>query len=496
VAAQPLAEQAVPDPATIAQLSERPLLRDVADAMAQFRADEEAALPVLDRLLAKLPRPTPLRGFVQFLRARGLYQTDRLVATQDALEESIRLLPQHSAPLILASRFEAYRDRSEPSVTYLLRAMDIDPKSVARIEDYELGNILGRIPQDRGSALRQRLVQRLFDIGWRGEGPSLRSGLARELIEAHVKSGDLPRARALLPQLVDPTDARLLLTQVRYQALWPQIEEWAGPMQSRLWAVYLEELRASWRASRHYDRAGDYLGALAAADRHKPIVDEFLPLFRDLDAFDDYDLLWMAPRVAASLAQLGRWNDLEALFTSTMNVWPPGSDANALNLIANRGRYRYFRGDHEAAVVDLRAAIRDAGRRGGEVSAHALAPMHHYLACALHRLGRGEEALQSVEYVLNIGSAWSSALLHLCLDQVDEARDALLAGLTVETQRDDVITFMQPDNAAPLPTPVARRLAELRAKLKQDPRLLAALAEHGRILPYRAADGAALAKAP
>jgi tetratricopeptide (TPR) repeat protein len=278
----------------------------------------------------------------------------------------------------------------------------------------------------------------------------------------------------------------------RLEPLWPELEAWGGPRQQDLWRLHLNELRAQWKSSEDHERARDYIYALRRANHYSQIVADFLPLFADPDPEKDYDTLWIAAPLASSLAQLGRWDEADALLTRLLLVWPVGKDANALNLIANRGRLRYERGKQAEAIADLSVAIADGERREGEVSASALASMHLALACSLHELRRDAEAIPSSAYVLGNGFWVTRAKLHLCFGRQEAARDALLAGLENESEREQVVDFMQIENEPPAPSELERRLAERRRALLQDPQLLAAVARHGRILTYPLRAGAPL----
>jgi tetratricopeptide (TPR) repeat protein len=494
LAASPAGAELLPRAESIATPAESEALKDLTG----FEPGEqtEADLVRLDAVLTKLRGATPLRGLVQALRAQILFDADRFDEARDAVEESIRLLPGYSGPLLLATRVEAYSDRGLEAVSYLLRASLVDPQFVRAIPDYELNNILSRVPQNGGSELYTQMAERLFAIGWRGEGLILRSTLAAHVIAARLDAGSAESARPLLPHLVDPRDVQWLLMQKRYERFWPALAEWGGEVQERLWPHFLTELGARWAVSREHDDARAYLGALAVANRHQRIVTEFLPLFSNLEEERDYNIQWLAAPLAASLAQLGRWDEVDALFSKALKTWPAGSDANALNLLANRGKFRYLRGDFAGAVGDLRAAIADGRRRGGEVSVHALAPMHQVLACSLHRLGRRAEADRSIPVVLQHSSSSNIAKLYLCLGRREDARKALLAGLAIWPQQDDVVRFVQLENGPPLPNDVARAAASSRRSLAEDPEILAAVAPYGRVLPYAAGAGANVAGKP
>lgn len=488
---QALLAERLPDPQQIAAPSETQALNEVVATMAQRRTAADG-LRRLDVALSHLREPTPLRGFVQYLRGSALRQQQKVEPAREAFEESIRLLPRYSGPLLAASGLELYADRPAQSTDYLLRASEIDPEIVRQIPDYELNNLVSRLGAREDVVRRQRLAERLFAIGWLGESLVLRSSLAEDLIEARLQDGDTEGARALLPRLVNPEDVREILAQNRYRDFWADLEHWSGPRQERLWPPYLRELRAKWQASRDRQYALPYARGLAAAGHYRTLVREMLPLFSsDLDPRRDYDLQWVAAIVADGLARLGRWDDLDAMYGRAVRAWPLGGDANALNIAANRARYLLYGGNAGAALREIDAAIADAARRADEVSATPLARMHFYRACALHELGRDSEAASSVRMVLlRTDQPSLAADLHLCFDRPDAARSALIAALRREELRDDVIQYVQLDDDAPDRSDYQRMLWGRRRALKADPVLLREVEKHGRVLPYTLSAGA------
>jgi hypothetical protein len=486
-----LRAERLPDPQRIATPSEGAALAEIVALMSERRTAREG-LRRLDAILPRLAEPTPLRGFVQYLRGSALRQQERGQEAREAFEESIRLLPGFSGPLLAAAGLEAYDDRPGQAVDYLLRASEIDPDIVRQIPDYELNNIVTRLGAREDAARRRQLAERLFAIGWLGESLALRSSLARDLIEAKVESGDLEAARRLLPRLLNPADVRELLVENQYQSLWPDLDRWSGPRQARLWPPYLRELRAKWQASQDRQYALPYARALSEAGHYRTLVRDMLPLFStSLDANRDYDLQWVAMPLAEALARLGRWNDIETMYAQALRAWPLGRDANALNIIANRGRLRLYAGDAEGALRDLDASIADAESRAAEVSANPLAAMHLARACALHQLGRDADAAASVRIVLQrTQEPTYAADLHLCFDRPAAARSALIAALRHEELRDDVIEYLQPEDEPPMQSDYGRTLAARRRALQSDPALLREVGKYGRVLPYALSAGA------
>ena len=90
------AQISLPPPA---DATEQALLPEVGALLGSGHAD----LAKLDALLARLPRPTPLRGMVQLARGVMLNQPDRVAEATMAAEEAARLLPEQPGPKLLLS---------------------------------------------------------------------------------------------------------------------------------------------------------------------------------------------------------------------------------------------------------------------------------------------------------------------------------------------------------------------------------------------------------
>jgi tetratricopeptide (TPR) repeat protein len=487
----PAAAELLPRPEQITTPRERPALRRLAAMVTGRYAAPADPLPELDRMLGYAGEPTPLRGFIQYLRAYQLFYANRGREAGQAIDESIRLLPAYTGPLMLGASIEAFNDRPAKGVDYLLRAIALAPEDAREVDDFNLDNLVARLNQHHEGRRLELLAERLFAIGWQGDDLVLRSSIAQGLIRARVRAGDIAGARAVLPNLVLPDDARALLVMNEYRAIWPDIEAWTGPRQSRQWETYLRESGARWHASGDPETASPYVRALRRAGHYRTIVRDMLPaLMRQLDRLRDYDKVWAVAPVADALAQLGRWDEAEALFAHALRIWPLGSDANALNITANQARFRLSRGDWTGALSTIEATLADVPRWGGEVSPAPLAAMHLVRACALHRLGRGDEALSSIAIVVQAASLETVIALYQCLDRPDAARAALIDALGRDGARDEAVEFAQIDETPPVPSEFGRELKERENRLRMDPAVREAVARYGRILPYSGHAGA------
>lgn len=464
------------------------LVRDLATVQ---RPDFKRLLAILDRSLADLPRPTMLRGSVQMMRAAALNATGRQGEAMAAIEESIRLLPDYSSPLMAAAELHTYSNNPGLAADDLLRASRINPDAVRALPDYHLDALMLRLEAVRDLRRARVLGDRLLAIGWTGSGVRGRSALAKVAIQRAVAEGDIARARRLVPDLLDPGAAYELLALTSFRPIWADLEAWGGPMLSSQWRMYLDEARRRWEASGDLQRGADYATALRAAGDDDRVIATFLPSFDAPHVAErDWPMLFIAPRVASALMARGRIDEALSVYDRAARTWPPGSSANALNLAANRAA-ALLNGDRPAeALKQIDLAIDNSHRWPREVNSNAIASMHRVRACALHALGRGDEAAISGIIAAQAGHARQEAEVAICAGDLAAARAAIVKGLTHPEERPDLISFLQREGKPPIPSAYGR-IQRTRADLiRADPIILAAIAPYGRVMAYAVNDGA------
>jgi tetratricopeptide (TPR) repeat protein len=486
LASAPAAAEPLPKPEAVALPDERPLLPELLAALSPG-GDIAAAAARYDAVLAKLPRQTPLRGFVQFFRAQALMRPEsgRQPEALAAIEESIRLLPQHGAPLFVAAGFYAYGDEPGKAVDYLLRAARVDPPILHRLNDYEANNLLLRLGESNDRLRRVTLSERLLDIGWRGGRSGTTSAMAFEVLQARIDSGNVTGASAMLPRIVTPALLVRLLTEKKYEPLRAAAEDWAGPRLEKQWPIYLRQARSEWEASNDLEAGRTYAAALDAAGHDETLIGTFAPLFnKPIDPKRQPPLIFIASPVAGALARRGRWDEALAIYDSALKAWPAGEAALALNLSANRARTLVMRGDFAGGLAALDGVVADAAKWGGEVNHGALAAMHLYRACALAALGRSAEDVTSSATVAARRSVDPSAYIRLliCKNDLPAARKVMSDALADDELRNEVLPMFRPPAEKPYDSDYARTIAARFEKLRQDPSLRAAAAKHSRLL--------------
>ena len=475
----------LPELDSAVRADEMQLLGPLLAALASGDDDAGSAVAALDSVLAKVGQPTTFRGMVQFFRAQGLLDLDRNAEAIEAIDESIRLLPGYSAPLLVAANVYAYQNQPGIGADYLLRASRIDPASVRKFDDYDVGNIMRRLAVARDEKRIGALADRLLEINWTGQELGSQSALAQTAIQRHVDAGNVAAARTLVPKLLVPAHAHALLIDNRYRSIWTDVEEWSGNRLQNLWRTYLNEARDRWSASQASTALDDYVGALSSARHYKTVIKVASPaLFRSLQPDKDIELQPIFLMLGHALASEGNWKEIERMYDNAARAWPLGSDTNALNLEGNRARFLLSSGQAAKAEQVIDRVIADARRRGNQVNLDALSAMHQVRACALREVGRPGNAATSVARALAAATPNAAATLHICMGDIPAARLALLAGLKDETRRLNVLQFMQPSADDQPPSDYSKRLVQGSRELRSDPTLIAEAEKYGRILPY------------
>lgn len=483
----------MPLPSQLVSPQEAALLPDLKRAQVEAEAKHiDASLAILDTVLSQMTSPTPFRGAVQMLRAELLQRSRRPEDAATAVEESIRLLPGYSGPLLSGFRIYTYNHREGDAVDLLLRATSIDPQIVRLlVTDYDLQAIVGRLDGLKDTRRVQALSERLLAIGWRGSLMGSRAELAQHAIDARVKEGRYAEARALLPEIIQPSQLYGMLADKRYEPLWPDIEKWGGPKLARAWSVYLPEARARWEASHSSVNAREYIKALGRADRDSEIAKTFFPVFTGpLDHQKDYELVFGVAALARSLGHLDRWADAQKVYDAAARFWSLGEDVNGLNVTANEANFLLSKGEASRALQLTQRSLEVADLARGEVNTDAIRAMHSTRVCALAELGRGAEAKLSLALATSSTNPELVATTYLCINDLAAAREALIASLRNEDQREDAIGVVQRPSLRTAPSAYDQKQRLRGDRLRADPAILGELAKVGRLLPFTLSDGA------
>lgn len=481
----------LPRPDQVADANEQPLVGPVFGSLViNMPSNPPAALAEVDKALAKATNPTPFRGLLLFARSGILSEMDRDAEALTAIDQSITLLPRYAGPLVAGSKRYAYTDRPDRAADYVQRAIMVDALTVRVFDDQQISSIMLRLKESSDNRRARRLAVTLVENDWQEGDASTMSMIARMAAEQYLSDNKVDAARAIIPRVLDPDDTYAMLAQKSYQPLWSTIEQWAGPRLSNQWPVYLINMRDRWKSSARFDDGLDYANALLAANADAALVEEFLPaLNRPLDAKKDYDVVYLAPKIAGALTRLGRSNEALALYEKLQIVWPLNSNASALNIGLNRAYLLQSLGRYDESLRAFDIALKAAKAFGSEVNSNAWRRSHASRACSLFQMGRASEAM-TIALSINQLPAPNLADLYFCMDQPGKARELYLRDLKMDDLRSGVIMALQPTAIKwPAGSPMEKLQSQKRA-LAYDPTLLEAVEPYGRIMPYALEDSA------
>ena len=172
MAAGPVAAQLrLPEPL---DANERALLPQIGGTL----GSGHATLAELDALLAKLPRPSPLRGAVQLMRASILGAADRSSDAVAAADEAARLLPDLPQPKLLLTYLLTFTGAPQRAADLWLEASRQSPEVARESDAYTLDALAGRL-EEMGDTKRARLlVARMGEIGFSHQLAPDRVGMA------------------------------------------------------------------------------------------------------------------------------------------------------------------------------------------------------------------------------------------------------------------------------------------------------------------------------
>lgn len=478
--AMPAAAQ-LPDPMAMTEdQADRAVLPEVADVIASRQPD----LVRLDAVLAKLPRPTPLRGMVQAIRAAVLAMRPDPAPAAAAVEEAMRLLPDDPRPKIIASRIYTFSGAPQRAADLWMQASRLSPETARTSDRYVMMALVGRLNDIGDRARADRLAARLGEIGFAAGLAPERSGAALAHTREAVRTQDIAEAQRSITAIGDPGDLLSLYTDRDYAALWPQIAQWAGDDLSSQSRRYLEELRGDWQAADDFETATPYARRLAQMRAYPAVVALFLPMLdRPKTGEWPAGIEFLTPVVARSLLQVGRGAEARALLAKVAAALPADHSANALNIDGSYLTLAATEADWPQVVARGDAFLARARTQPDLINSSATLAVQALRACALTRLGRTDDAASAAADVLRAAAfAPGPALdLHLCRGDVAAARALLIARLAEAPTRAWALGVIQP--AKPdVSTPLARLRSPVEAAVRSAPDVIAAATKVGRIL--------------
>ncbi|MEG3089850.1 hypothetical protein [Sphingomonas sp. PB1R3] len=443
----------------------------------------------LNMVLAKLPRPTPLRGMVQTVRAGVLANQKDAGPAVAAIEEALRLLPDDPRPKLVAAGIFTFSGSPQRAADLWIEVSRVAPDYARMTDRYMIMALAGRLV-DIGDRVRaDRLNARLAEIGFStGVAPD-RSHAALARTREAWRDQRTEDAAASVSAIGDPNDLLTIYIDRGYADLWPRIADWAGPDLTGQSRRYLEELRADWQTADSFETAAPYARQLASMQAYKAITTLFLPMFDrvrpDPDAEQQEGAEFLAPIVARALLLQGREAEARGLLAKVAAAMPADDQGNALNIDGAYLTLASLQTDWPEVVKRADLFLARAKSLGPSVNRSATLQVEAWRACALHRLGRKDAAQRAAANVflteaLMPGTAMD---LYLCRGDSAGARALVVSRLADLSSRDWALRFVQPVSADLVVTPLDRLIKPVEQAVRSAPDVIAAANKVGRILP-------------
>ena len=419
-----------------------PMIERADALLAKGKAKEAIA----QLLKAEKAAPTAeIQAIVATTRGLALRDMGDRAAAMTAFGEAERASPGNPAVRMMLFGI-GMQSRDLDLANESLNALIDNYPDIAREMDVDQVRYLGNgfYLAGRGSDWTKTRV-RLGRIGFGGDWIDTRDAYAVDAIDDDLKRGDIDGARSIAATLEDTDTLTIVLTNRRYEALWPSVEARIGDgmeqpvnaaviVTERLWRDNPNDVRARHARMNALNAAGrkaeaeklgaDFAGTPEAlAEVNEPggwLINTHASILRSLDRKAEADT-----RLAALLAT------------------PIEQKPWLINMMINRAFRPVYDGD-AAAAAPLLAGVEPMAAKYGSPYARQL--IREYKVChAVAAHMPGDEVAARVTDLLghekDAAGATVSALL--CAGRGDEAAARTIAMLDDPDQRDNAIGFLQ-----------------------------------------------------
>jgi tetratricopeptide (TPR) repeat protein len=416
------------------------------------------------------------RALVLGMQGAALLGLKRQEESAKFFEQADAVAPEEAFPTKLRFRIGLLSNNMDVAADALDRMIARYPDVTREVQWRTLVFFLTNVSK---SDIR-RNEDRLIALARLGYGADADHGdqIAEMAVGALVKRGDVAGARELLPYIDQPRAAQMLLIQKRYAALWPSLEQQAGP--------HLKNMTASSvsNAERGYAAAPSdpiKLVQLVEAYRGAGRLDDAIALRAKLPATlskADEKFGWAMNSIALALNEKGKIDEADQLFASLGAAEHEGREWR-LNMKMNRLEFLVTAGRFERALSLLeqtQAVVQSAG------NAHAEQMVRRLRYCTYHRLGLTDKASAILPELLAKASDAPDATIDalLCANDIDRAEVVTKAALADEAFEVPFVRMFQQDNLVGQSSTVwSAEWSKLRAR----PSIAAAFQKLARDLP-------------
>lgn len=331
------------------------------------------------------------RSIIAVMQASAMIGLGREAEALKLVAEARRLQPTSPEPDRIFFVSALVMDRMDVAAEPLDRLIARFPDVVRELEWDYVRVFLRNEPEGADRKNEDRRIA-LAQMGFGGD--TIRGNyMAENGVTLLMKRGDAEGARDLLPYVRQIDSVENMLIQKRYAALWPDLEQLAGPNLRRIADASVASATKRYREEPgDTERLKDLAGALRDAGRYSEaiaLLDKLPKTPAEMGRADE-DMAWAVNYVALALHRLGREDEADRLFAALNDApAPEGAKAsrismkiNRLGLLVDDGRF-----DRAAQLLNF---TEEAAKTGANDYGRQVVRRLKY--CTMIGLGRTKEA--------------------------------------------------------------------------------------------------------
>lgn len=423
------AAEPVIEPTPTVRDNSRQIIEDYYAAL--FDREYDRALQIAKRLK---PEPSNVEGraLVTAMRANALLglgsraEADRLIAEIKQLGSKE---PFPVTTLFIGGMVANKIDVAADAIDDLIARFP----DVMREQNVEM---VGFFLRDEPKGEVRRNEDRRIALARLGYGGDTENGhlLTHQAIKLLMKRGDVGGARNLIPYLGEPQLMENLLIQKRFAALWPDLQQAAGPHLSKVQENLVRSAQQAYEQTPDdHDRLPLYANALRHAGRLSDAIAlrSKLPQTADEMSEADQQMGWAVNNIALALHDAGRRDEADRMFALLNDApmqqenWRVSMKINRLELLVADGQF-----ERALPLVEPTAKVK------GSPYAEQLVRRLRY--CVLSSLDRRAEAARLLPDMLSHAKDAYAATIDglLCAGEVERAEKVALEALAGDNKED------------------------------------------------------------
>jgi tetratricopeptide (TPR) repeat protein len=452
--------------------------------------DREQRLILLRQARTRLLRPTRFRGMVVCTEAAELAALEREVEAAALAPECLQLRPGDPQALMISAATKLGRPDPSDGVRELMAAIARFPRLADAIDAEAMGLVMRKLTYVDQGALAAELMQVLAASGWGRDDPAQASRMTVLLMKRLIEKGQTSEAVQLLPRVIDPRMAILVLADRAFDPIRSDVEAWAGgdPVAQR--DAFVAATDQAFSIKPDMKHRLDFAFALEAAGRRDEAIELLRPAITDPSQWgstdnDHYHLAHAAVRLASLLRDLGRHEEAVSILERTEARMRAQANEYAPNIVPNLVRMllRANQADRALAVLDARTPkLADVEGQG------ALGHFEALRLCARKQKGEAVGGAVDDFQRTHAGNRLVQRTLAGCLNDRSVSKAVVMADLDDPDLRDSYLAAAQLLRLE-LRNPDLEGEMEILKPTLNDPEVGATLRRLGRDLPasYRPA---------